>query len=161
MKINLRLTTVDDIHNVIDAERHSDNCNFVYQWSEQEHVNALSNANLRHYTVSEAGSFVGYVILDQLQDVSQSINLRRIVITKKNLGIGRVVIDEIKRIVFHELQAHRLWLDVFVDNLRAYQLYKKCHFREEGKLIDSYLRKDGYASQYIMAILKEEYHKPN
>lgn len=157
MTVILRATSKEDLTNVIEAERHPENCNYVYQWSLLEHEDSLTNPNLRHYIVLAENEFAGYVILDQVQDTSKSINLRRIVITKKNLGIGKQVLHLIKKIAFIELDAHRLWLDVFADNLKAYQLYKKCGFREEGKLIDSYLRSDGYASQYIMAILKREY----
>lgn len=157
MKIELRKTTTSDLDFVLAAESHPENCNYVYQWSYDEHMASLSDNNLRHYVVESNNELLGYVILDQANDASQSINLRRLVITKKNSGIGKQVLEQIKLIAFTELSANRLWLDVFTDNLIAYNLYKKCGFREEGKLIDSYLRKDGYASQYIMAILKREY----
>jgi ribosomal protein S18 acetylase RimI-like enzyme len=157
MTIILRKTTADDLDFVLDAERHPDNALFVYQWSKIEHQCALDNKNICHFVVVNNDNLVGYVILDQVEDASASINLRRLVITDKKLGIATEVLKQIKQMAFVSLNAHRLWLDVFTDNLRAYNLYKKSGFREEGKLIESYLRNGQYVSQYIMAILQSEY----
>lgn len=159
MNIVLRKTTTLDLEFVLAAERHPDNCNFVYQWSYDEHLIALNNANLAHYVIENISSqeLLGYVILDEVQNSSNSINLRRLVVTVKNRGIGRLALEAIKKIAFEELSAHRLWLDVFSDNLNAYQLYQKVGFIQEGLLRESYLRNGSYASQYLMAILSSEY----
>lgn len=157
--ITLSKTQNHELDFVINAERHPDNCNYVYQWSQAEHLQALSNPDQAHYIIklADTGEIVGYVILDEVQNSSHSINLRRLVVTKKGLGIGAQALKAIQQIAFTELNAHRLWLDVFTDNQTAYQLYKKVGFIEEGKLRESYLRNGAYASQYIMAILKSEY----
>lgn len=159
MSILLRKTTAADLGFVLAAERHPDNCNFVYQWSHEEHLAALINANLAHYVIEDVSSqeLMGYVILDEVQNSSHSINLRRLVVTVKNRGIGRLALEVIKKIAFEELNAHRLWLDVFDDNLNAYRLYRKVGFIQEGLLRESYLRNGKYASQYLMAILSSEY----
>lgn len=158
MNIKIVPTTAKDLENVVAAERHVDNCNYVYQWTQEQHAAALSDNNQRHYIImDENNDFCGYIILDDVINHSRSINFRRFVVTKKGQGIGKQAIDIIKKMVFTELNAHRLWLDVFTDNIPAYELYKKSGFRTEGTLIDSYLRQTGYASQYIMAILSTEY----
>lgn len=158
MNIILRPTQISDLECVLEAEQHPDNCNYVYQWSLEQHKSALTDTNQRHYIISNDDvKFLGYIILDQVEDSSKSINFRRFVVTQKGQGIGKLALEAIKKIAFTELNAHRLWLDVFTDNLKAYELYKKAGFREEGKLIDSYLRNGEYASQYIMAILSHEY----
>lgn len=159
LNVLIRNTQPEDLPIVIDAERHPDNSMYVYQWSYDEHLAALVNPSIKHYTVidKQSQSFAGYVILDDVLNSSHSINLRRIVITKKGQGFGKTSLELIKEIVFNHLNAHRLWLDVFTDNKRAYQLYLKSGFKEEGLLRESYLRNGKYASQYIMAILVSEY----
>lgn len=159
MKITIRKTKVNDLEDVLNAERHPDNSSYIYQWSHGEHEESLSNPDILHYVVcDENKEFCGYVILDNVQDRSRSVNLRRIVITKKGIGIGRVVLQKIQDIAFRELNIHRLWLDVFIDNNRAYELYKKVGFRLEGTLIDSYFRNGTYVSQHIMAKLQSEHN---
>ena len=159
MSIILRKTTAADLDFVSAAESHPDNSNYVYQWSPAEHLAALSDPNLAHYVIEDSHTheLLGYIILDEVQNSSHSINLRRLVVTVKNRGIGRLALEAIKKIAFEELAANRLWLDVFSDNLRAYQLYQKVGFIQEGLLRESYLRNCVYASQYIMAILSTEY----
>jgi RimJ/RimL family protein N-acetyltransferase len=161
MKIVLQATAISDLELVIQAERHIDNCNYVYQWSLEQHQAALTNPNQRHYIIinKDNSEFCGYIILDSVQDSSGSINFRRFVVTKKGHGIGRIALGLIKHIAFNELNAHRLWLDVFTDNIRAYELYKKVGFRTEGTLIESYLRNGEYVSQHVMAILMHEFKK--
>ena len=162
MNIKIVPTAIKDLENVIAAERHVDNCNYIYQWTQEQHESALNDNNQRHYVIiDENNDFCGYIILDDVADASRSINFRRFVVTKKGQGIGKQAIDIIKRMVFTELKAHRLWLDVFTDNIPAYELYKKSGFRTEGTLVDSYLRQTGYASQHIMAILSTEYKTSN
>lgn len=159
MNIVIRKTTISDLDDVLCAESHQDNCNYVYQWSLDEHKASLYDMNILHYVVYDDNQeFCGYVILDNVKDSSGSVNLRRIVITKKNMGIGRIVLQKIQEIAFKELKIHRLWLDVFVDNNVACELYKKVGFRVEGTLIDSYLRGNSYISQHIMAKLHSEYN---
>ena len=153
--VSLRKTTPQDLAWVRQAEAHNENCNFVYQWSAEQHLAALTSSSIAHFIIQDSHSEerVGYVILDEVDNSSHSINLRRLVVTRKNCGIGRQALELIKDLAFTQLNAHRLWLDVFTDNLTAYNLYKKVGFIEEGKLRESYLRNGEYASQYIMAIL--------
>lgn len=157
--IKLQQTAISDLDFIIAAERHPDNAQYVYQWSYEDHLAALTNPNIAHFVVVdvETNENIGYLILDNVQDPSHSINLRRIVITQKGLGIGRKTLLLAQREAFEKLNANRLWLDVFTDNQKAYQLYKKVGFKEEGLLRESYLRKNKYASQYIMSILRSEY----
>lgn len=160
MQIFLRKTQSSDLDSVLAAEQHPENSQFVYQWSWQMHHDALTNSNIRHYIITnDANEFLGYVILDAVNDESHSINLRRLVVTRKGQSIGKQALYLIQDLAFTKLNAHRLWLDVFSDNQRAYNLYKQVGFREEGKLIESYLRNGQYVSQYIMAILTHEYQK--
>ncbi len=157
--IYIRKTEPKDIPFVITAERHPENSPYVYQWSDEEHLLALTSSNLKHYVIADktTEALAGYVILDDVLNTSHSINLRRIVITQKGQGIGKIVLELIKEVVFKELNAHRLWLDVFTDNKKAYQIYSKSGFKEEGLLRESYLRNGEYASQHIMSILKTEW----
>lgn len=153
-------TSGDKISWVRAAENHPENRSYVYQWTEQEHLASLSNPNIAHYIIYDQQQAVAYVILEGVCDPSHNLNLRRIVVTEKNRGYGTKILQLIKKLAFESLGAHRLWLDVFCDNHRAYQLYKKVGFREEGMLRESYLRDGEYASQYIMALLASEYRLP-
>lgn len=156
----LRPTKPDDLDFVLAAESDPENSRFVYLWDRKQHIYALTHPIYRHYIIYDPlkNERLGYVILDDVTNPSHSINLRRIVVTKKGHKIGQNTLYQIQKIAFIELKAHRLWLDVFVDNDYAYNLYLKTGFRCEGLLVDSYLRENQYVSQYIMAILSSEFN---
>jgi diamine N-acetyltransferase len=152
-------TNIDDIDFVIQSEQDPQNADFVYQWSKKEHLQALNNPKYKHYIIRDTltNKSCGYVILDDVDSPSNCINLRRIVVTCKGHKIGQHTLWQIQNIVFTELFAHRLWLDVYTDNIRAYNLYLKAGFIVEGCLRDSYLLKGQYKSQYIMSVLSSEF----
>lgn len=153
-------TTTNDLDFVLAAELDPQNAKFVYHWTREEHLEALTNPDYLHYIIWDNArqKRCGYVILADINNPSHSIDLRRIVVTHKGHNIGRQTLYQIQKIAFTKLGAHRLWLDVFIDNERAYKLYQKVGFRIEGQLRDSYLRSGKYISQYIMAMLDTEYN---
>ncbi len=58
---------------------------------------------------------------------------------------------------FEELGAHRLWLDVKVDNHRVRRLYSSMGFREEGLLRDCLKVGARFESLVVMSMLAEQY----
>jgi RimJ/RimL family protein N-acetyltransferase len=62
---------------------------------------------------------------------------------------------------FHDLHAHRFWLDVKQLNQRALALYASEGFVEEGRLRESVRLQDGgvqrYDSLVVMSMLDREY----
>ncbi|GFZ29809.1 N-acetyltransferase [Clostridium zeae] len=157
--ITLRYTEEKDLKFVINAERASDNAKFVGQWSETQHLNSLKDEDVMHIIVesSDTNQLIGYVILAGLQNINHNIEFRRFVICHKGKGFGRKTLKQIKQIAFEKLNAHRLWLDVRINNSNAQKLYKSESFIEEGILRECILNGDMYESLIVMSILKNEY----
>jgi RimJ/RimL family protein N-acetyltransferase len=61
--------------------------------------------------------------------------------------------------VFREFGAHRLWLDVIDDNVRAQHVYRKLGFVEEGRLREAAKRKDGWRDLLLFGMLAADYGK--
>ena len=72
--------------------------------------------------LSHTHKIAGYVILKQ---TDASVQLKRIVIDEKHLGIGTEVIQELEGYVLEHYGVHEVWLDVYSDNQRAIGLYEK------------------------------------
>lgn len=158
LSVQLRNTQAADLDYVVAAEQHPDNCPFIFQWSREDHLNALTNPDLAHLTVeTEAAQRVGFVILVGLQDKNQSIALGRIVITDKGKGYGKAAIEQVKRLVFQTYEAHRLWLDVKTHNHRAQAVYQAAGFTVEGTLRECLKSQSEYESLIVMSILRQEY----
>jgi diamine N-acetyltransferase len=158
--VTLRNTDTTDLDYVLAAEQSEENRRFVIPRTRAEHNRSLNNPNCGHLIV-EAETRVGYVILMGLRDPNQSVEFRRIVITQKGRGYGMATVLKVQALAFELYEAHRLWLDVKVENNRARSIYEKAGFTTEGILREC-LREDGnYESLVVMSLLRHEYEAQN
>jgi RimJ/RimL family protein N-acetyltransferase len=157
--ISLRPTTDADLDFVLAAEADPENAEFVRQWSRDRHRQACRHPDERHWIVVDetTQSRAGYVILLGLQDPDHCLLIKRIVITQKGRGIGRAVLEQVLQQAFSDFNAHRVWLDVMAHNDRARSLYRSLGFVEEGKLRECVKTQTGFASMWLMSILRFEY----
>ena len=157
MNLNLRSTTETDLSFVIVTEHEAAKSGVVTAQSPEDHKNYLEDGNVRHLIIENENKAVGYVILAGLEDKNESVELRRIVVAEKGKGFGRQALRLIKKIVFNESNAHRLWLDVVDHNERARRLYESEGFIEEGVWRECFKSETGRESLVFMSILRHEY----
>jgi len=161
--ITLRNTEFRDLDFVCSLESDEENLKFIIPWSKEKHEEAIENTDILHLIV-EDGKWnhpVGYLIISGLENTHLSIELVRITIKDKRMGYGKESFRLIKNWAFTKHNANRLWLDVKVNNLRAFNLYKKQGFIVEGTLRECIRNDKGFESLHIMSILKSEYEKSN
>ena len=73
------------------------------------------------------------------------------------LGYGTDAIKALLRFAFDEMNLHRVQLRVFEFNERAIRCYRRCGFREEGRLRQELYRGGAYHDVLLMGILREEF----
>jgi len=73
---------------------------------------------------------IGYIILINEID---AVQLKRIVIDENYLGIGQEVLRLLEKYCLKTFNTSRLWLDVYADNLRAINAYKKVGYTQFKK----------------------------
>ena len=73
---------------------------------------------------------IGYIILINEID---AVQLKRIVIDENHLGIGQEVLRLLEKYCLKTFNTSRLWLDVYADNLRAINAYKKVGYTQFKK----------------------------
>jgi len=156
--IQLVFTEKEDIPFVVEAEREAGNAQYISQWSVEQHENAIDDADIFHLMVKDIkGNSVGYAIIKGMANPNNSIELMRVVITEKGFGYGKGVLSLVKKWCFEERKAHRLWLDVQEDNIRAQHIYEAQGFKREGILRECVKTESAYKSLVVMAILDREY----
>lgn len=158
-RIGLKRTLPKEIDMVLEMEKHVENVKFVTPYTKKRHLEVIKNKEEEHLTVWEkkTAKMVGFIILAGVDNPHRSLEFRRIVIQEKEKGIGRQCLQLVKRYCFLELKFHRLWLDVFEDNLRAIQLYRSEGFKEEGKLREAIKQDEKYKSLLILSMLENEF----
>ena len=160
-RVEVRPTTKTDLDYVLKIERAPENAPFIRQWSIHQHQSAILDDNMVHLIVQKTSDnkTIGYIILVGLKNPDQSIEFKRIVMKDKNEGYGREAVQLVKKIVFENLGAHRLWLEVMENNDRAIQLYKSEGFISEGLHRESLKQGEHFVSLQVMSILAHEYNR--
>ncbi len=74
-----------------------------------------------------------------------------------NQGYGTDAIRTMLGLAFREMNLHRVFLRVDVDNGRGIRCYEKAGFRQEGTLREVVFREGTFHNQYIMSILESEF----
>ena len=159
MGIRLRPTMLSDLDFVQTVETDAENLPFITPWERTQHEGAVRFPDFRHFIV-EAGvdwARAGFVILQGCRSRHLSVELKRIVLQTKGQGLGRACVRLLKQMAFRDLHAHRFWLDVKSQNLRAQALYASEGFVEEGRLRESVKLEGGYESLIVMSMLDREY----
>jgi diamine N-acetyltransferase len=161
--LHLRPTMLSDLEFVAAVESDSHNVPFISPWERTQHEGALRFPDFRHFIVEAGahGSRDGFVILQGCRNPHRSVELKRLVLQTKGLGLGRRCVRLLKQMAFRDLHAHRFWLDVKSLNTRALALYGSEGFVEEGRLRESVRitgdAADGYDSLVVMSMLDREY----
>jgi diamine N-acetyltransferase len=154
----LRPTTEFDLDWVVRTEHVPENRDLITQWPRAVHSAALRDPQCRHLIIADDGGVrLGYAILRGIDSPDASVELLRIVVAQPGRGTGRAALRLIKRMVFLELGAHRLWLDVVPTNARGRALYRSEGFVEEGILREAARRSSGFVPLVVMSILEQEY----
>ncbi|MEW6099030.1 MAG: GNAT family protein [Pseudomonadota bacterium] len=158
-RVRLRPTLLDDLDFVISVENDPVNRPFITPWERTQHEAAVRFPDFRHFIIEagESSQPVGFVILVGCRNPHRSVELKRMVVQAKGQGLGRACLRLLKKVAFHDLKAHRFWLDVRVPNTRAKALYETEGFVEEGRLRESVRTDGGYESLVVMSMLEDEY----
>ncbi len=156
-KIKLINTIESDINKVMEFE--ISNYQFVNSYTKEKHLALLDDGDCIHLSIRrlDNDNLVGHMLLFGFEGIHNSLELRRITINEKGSGFGREALQLVKILCFEKLKIHRLWLDVYDDNERAYKLYESEGFLQEGLLRDKFKTETGYRSQRVYSILESEY----
>ncbi len=156
--LTLRATTDADCAFVVTAETEPNAAPYVGQWSVERHQRCFDDPDSAHWIIEAAGEAVGFAVLEGTDDPDHSVLLRRIVITDPGSGYGSQAVQLLARYAFEVIGFHRLWLYVAVGNERAYELYRRLGFVQEGVARECMREADGYRSMFILSLLDRECH---
>lgn len=110
---------------------------------------------------TKQGEYIGNVELNALDWVNRSVEIGMLIGEQQfwGKGIGKEIVKLLLNYLFKELNLHRIYLEVIAYNERAVNLYKKCGFREEGRLREAYYANGKYWDIILMAMLKKEFEQ--
>src|SRR5277367_5053530 len=154
----LRGARIEDVPQMMVLESLPEFRALVGSWSEEEHLRCLAHPDVRCLIAGQnANEVAGFAIVCGLTSEHRSLELKRIVVRVPGSGLGRQMLHLLLKKAFEEYGAHRLWLDVFENNLRAQHLYSSLGFRRDGVLREAVNRDGEYYSLVLMSLLDREY----
>jgi RimJ/RimL family protein N-acetyltransferase len=166
--INLERFTNEDFKRFISW---IDNESFMYQFAGPIFTFPLTVDQLEDYVSDKnrkvfrvvnqtTKNVIGHCEINRIDSKNKNARLCRILIADendRNKGFGAMIIDELLKIGFGELGLHRIDLGVFEFNKSAINCYKKCGFKIEGLLRESFVIDNDFKSVYNMCILRKEW----
>jgi RimJ/RimL family protein N-acetyltransferase len=149
--------TEADLPFVMATERREGYGALVGRWEESRHRAALRDG--RHaYVIGHAGADpIGFAILRDWASEERVTLIKRIAVRDPGQGWGRRFLARVVEAAFHETPAHRLWLGVFPENLRARRAYEAAGFVAEGVARGSAFFGGIHRDELIMAILRPDW----
>ncbi|MEM7348973.1 MAG: GNAT family N-acetyltransferase [Chloroflexota bacterium] len=100
---------------------------FITGYDLAKHIETFNDPCVTYFSIEHQADLVGFIILAHPLD-DDSVEFRRIVVTKKGEGIGQAAIKAMETFCRTQLNRKWIWLDVFEDNARARYLYQKLGF---------------------------------
>jgi len=106
-------------------------------------------------------TYIGQIDLHQIDWKNRVAELGIVIGEENNLGkgYGTEAIKLMQNFVFERLNLNRLQLTVHDFNKRGINCYKKCGFKQEGRLRQKFYIDGKYSDMLYMGILKSEYEK--
>ena len=116
-----------------------------------------------HYAIiqSETDEYLGTVSLKNIDiengRTEYAIATRRVAWGK---GVGYQASMQILEKAFYEIGLHRVFLEVYSDNIAAIRLYERCGFLYEGAFRDHFLINGEYRDWLIYGLIDREFNMP-
>ena len=155
--MTVRPAAAADLAWIMPVEKRFHEEGFIGLDTVEGHLARMAEADSAYFLFEEYGASVAYAIFRGRQSPHRSIELKRVAVADPGRGLGRPVVRTLIDIAFTEFGAHRLWLDVFLENERARRLYRSLGFVEEGIQREAIQRSGRFYSQALMSILEHEY----
>lgn len=154
--MKIRPARKEDIGFIRAIEMDPDYSDFISLDSEQSHLEQIQDDYISLNIYEEEGEAIGFLLGLYRPDI-QVYELRRLALTRRGQGLGKVALALAFRDAFEKFSAQRLWLDVYEHNPRGIALYRSMGMTHEGILRKSDVKGGRQVNQWIFSLLREEY----
>lgn len=111
--------------------------------------------------INAKGEIIGESVINEIDLDHRTAHFRIAIFQSKNCGqgVGSEATKMTLQFGFETLNLHRIELEVFSFNERAYRAYRRVGFVEEGRKRDAIYIRGQYHDVIMMGILQHEYKK--
>ena len=159
MPIVLRETSERDLDLVLEIEGDPGVAPYMVRLSREEQREAILSEREERLLVVEDGEVVGTALLSGIGGRNDSIEIRRVAITRRGRGLGRRALELVVDRAFDRHGAHRVWLDTQPGNERALRAYAAVGFVRDGVLREAIRFDDRHVSVVVLSIVEGEWRQ--
>ena len=105
---------------------------FVIPYTLEKHEALFVDDSALYLAIESIGALVGFIIFI-LDSDGISIELRRIVVSTRDKGVGQRALQLAEDFCRTNFDRSRIWLDVFEDNQRGRYIYQKLGYVQFSK----------------------------
>jgi RimJ/RimL family protein N-acetyltransferase len=128
-EVRLRPTRPDDLDFVTRLERDPENRDFIGQWTDAEHLDAIAARGGReHWIIERDGAPAGYLIVFDGSGEGTGLYVKRLLVAEKEKGTGKAALAAFLDDAFARPGVEFVWLQVFDRNARAQAVYTRLGF---------------------------------
>ncbi len=121
------------------------------------------NGNVKGFVIAnkDTEEYIGQIDLIKIDWVNRVGTIGIVIGNKEYLshGYGTEAIKLLQEFAFNKLNLHKLELQVRAFNDRAISCYKKCGFKEEGRIRENFYAEGKYSDTVHMGVLKREFEE--
>jgi ribosomal protein S18 acetylase RimI-like enzyme len=146
-----------DIPFIMATERMDGYERLVGRWDEPRHRAALGSEHCAYFVARDGSRPIGFAIVRDWASPERVTLVKRMAVVRPGCRLGRTILARVVDAIFSETEAHRVWLGVFPENVRARRAYEAVGFRAEGIARGSAYFGGVYRDELIMAVLRPEW----
>lgn len=128
-ELRLRKASIYDSDFIGSVELDSDNSPWIAHWDIGRRIETMGNPDFLQTVIETTDcEKIGFIIFRDLLQLPDNLQLKRIAIIKKGIGLGVMSLKLAEKFVFECIKAQRLYLSTKYENIRAQNIYKKVGF---------------------------------
>lgn len=158
MPVDLKRATEADIALVITIERMPGYEHLVGRWDDAQHRSAMVDSRHAYFIARDDSERpVGFAIVRDWASPERVTLIKRVAVSRPGQGHGRVLVRQVVDAIFRETDAHRIWLGIFPENIRARRAYEAVGFRAEGIARGSAFFNGVHRDELVMSLLRPQW----
>ncbi|MDC8854004.1 MULTISPECIES: GNAT family N-acetyltransferase [Shewanella] len=126
--IELKQAIATEIGQFVAMEQLQNTADFIMPYPAEKHLAEMTKDTVHYLSIYQNELLAGFMIL--VEDKPKEIEFRRIVVAHKGQGLGQRAMQLMEEYCLNELNASRIWLDVFATNQVGRHIYQKLGYCE-------------------------------
>lgn len=159
VRLSVERATEADLPAIMAIERLPGYDQLVGRWDEARHRAAFAEKRYAYFVARDGDEVLGFCIVRDWASADRVTLIQRLAVRSPGHGHGSAFLRGLIDTVFQETEAHRLWIGLFPENVRARRAYEGVGFQPEGIARGNVFFGGVNRDELIMSMLRPEWRE--